>query len=86
MAGLCPGPPNRGGTALCIGSPGQSPEMTSSDGSNLMRCRVFFRELLFIGRLITRDLGFIRGEIAEARRIVGIARLVNLVQIELACV
>jgi hypothetical protein len=75
--------------ALLIVITGTSPVMTSvgvsiSSKHALVRCRVFLGELLFIGRLILCDLGLIGGEIAEARGIIRIAGLVNLVQVELA--
>jgi hypothetical protein len=64
------------------------PELLTQDLSlfrrNSLRCQAFLGELLFIGCLITRNLGSIGGEIAEARRIIGVAGLVEFVQVELA--
>ena len=45
---------------------------------------LFFGQLLLIGLSIVGDLFLIGGEIAEARRVVRIAGLIDLMQIELA--
>src|SRR6266853_3159420 len=53
-------------------------------GAPLLCRRALLGELLLIGGLIARDLGLIGRDIAEPRRVIGIARFVDLVQVELA--